>query len=141
MYWSIFSIQQHQIHVRKLLCYSLLCYSLKILYLFTMNISINVDISDLSFIALIKKLTFSYVNIFYGPVNYVHILFLFCFLFRWIILIHGSLAPIMHFYIIDNNIVYRYVNSRYNLIILYVSFHFQGITFNNNYSSLIISCT
>lgn len=56
MYWSIFSIQQHQIHVRKLLCYSLLCYSLKILYLFTMNISINVDISDLSFIALIKKI-------------------------------------------------------------------------------------
>lgn len=56
MYWSIFSIQQQQIHVRKLLCYSLLCYSLKILYLFTMNISINVDISDLSFIALIKKI-------------------------------------------------------------------------------------
>lgn len=85
-----------------------------------------------------KKLMFSYVNIFYGPVNYVHILFLFCFLFRWIILIHGSLAPIMHFYIIDNNTVYRYVNSRYDLIILYV---FQRITFINNYSSLIISCT
>lgn len=45
----------------------------------------------------------------------------------------------MHFYNIDNNTVYRYVNSRYDLINLYVSFHFQGITLNNNYSSLIIS--
>lgn len=88
---------------------------------------------------VIKKMTSSYVNIFYGAINYVHILFLFCFLFRRKFLIHGSLAPIMHFYIIDNNTVYRYVNSRYDLIILYVSFHFQGITFNNNYSSFIIS--
>lgn len=38
----------------------------------------------------IKKMTFSYVNIFYGAINYVHILFSFCFLFRRKILIHGS---------------------------------------------------
>lgn len=75
----------------------------------SMNLPIYVDISDLSFFALLKKIDVQLRKHFYGAVNYVHILFSFCFLFRKKKLIHGSLAPIMHFYNINNNTVYRYI--------------------------------